>query len=156
SNGVFNPSTLVTQGPPDQLAVGDFDGDLVNDLAISQQVDNNGRPSDELTIAFGEASGLLSFTSGNLSVDEIEQMAVAHRASATGVDGIVDLVFVSSDLSTETNSLFLVYGNGSRALTTSLPLQREESEPSLPVALAVGRFDDKTPDVVVVGSDVAT
>src|SRR6185369_5207332 len=44
--GVFNPSILPTEGPPAYLAIGDFDGDLVNDVAFSQEFDMAGEARD--------------------------------------------------------------------------------------------------------------
>ena len=43
--GVFNPALVLTDGPVQRLVVGDFDGDLVSDLAFSQEAsDAEGDP----------------------------------------------------------------------------------------------------------------
>src|SRR5262249_16787959 len=50
-DGLFNPSTLPTEGPSATFAVGDFDGDLVDDLAFTQALDNPAAVEDDLSVA---------------------------------------------------------------------------------------------------------
>jgi len=51
----LNPFTISTSGTVSQLAVGDFDGDRVNDLAIAEVPADTALPND-VSIAWGQAS----------------------------------------------------------------------------------------------------
>ncbi len=51
----LNPFTISTTGEVSQLAVGDFDGDRVNDLAISEVPADTSLPND-VSIAWGQAA----------------------------------------------------------------------------------------------------
>jgi len=58
--GFLNPSGIITFGPTKYMAVGDFDGDLINDVAFTEHKVGNSSgssASDRLAIAFGNPSG---------------------------------------------------------------------------------------------------
>jgi hypothetical protein len=62
-NGVFNRLAIPTTGPASNLTVGDFDGDLIDDVAFSEataQAANSTDPNEahgEMAVLFGRAAG---------------------------------------------------------------------------------------------------
>src|SRR6185369_11357421 len=50
---LLNPSTIATNGLVERLTVGDFDGDLVNDLAFTEAIDQGAKPFGYVSVAFG-------------------------------------------------------------------------------------------------------
>ncbi|MEP7119533.1 MAG: VCBS repeat-containing protein [Byssovorax sp.] len=153
--GVFNPASVATDGPTDNFVVGDFDGDLVTDLAFAQNLDHSGVRQDAPSIAFGAAKGPPSGPVIVAALGEVEQLASARFPSVTGTDGIADLVAVSRDLTQATDLMFAFRGEGSRSLRASLPLGGS-TDPALAVAMAIGRFGDSTPDLAALGASPTT
>lgn len=153
--GLFNPSAIATEGPTGYFAVGDFDGDLVNDLAFAQELDQGRVPEDDLTIAFGSAKGAPETPVVIASLGEIEQLVPARISNATGTDGIADVAVISQNEVEDTDAMFAFQGNGSRSLKAPLPLGGA-AKPALAVALAVGLFGNGTPALAAVGVDSTT
>jgi len=75
-------SNLPTSGSVEQLAVGDFDGDLTNDLAFIAG-GAKGRDGDPLMIAFGSVGGLPASEVQVARVRGTEQLS-AYRQSGIG------------------------------------------------------------------------
>lgn len=153
--GLFNPSAIATEGPTPYFAVGDFNGDLVNDLAFAQEFNKGSVAEDDLSIAFGSAKGAPAAPVVIASLGRIEQLVPARLFNATGTDGIADVIVVSQNEVEDTDAMFAFQGDSSRSLKAPLPLGGT-SKPALAVALAVGVFGDSSPDLAAVGVDATT
>lgn len=153
--GVFNYANVPTDGPTSQFVAGDFDGDLVTDLAFAQRLKQASSTEDDLTIAFGATFGSLSAPVITAELSQVEQLSPAHIDSTTSADGIVDLVAVSQYVTGSTDAMFTFEGAGSRSLQAPLPLG-DLGKPDVAVALAAGRFGNDLPDLIAVGADSAT
>ncbi len=88
SDGTFYTQRVATQCPPHFLAVGDFDGDRVNDIAYFDQQarPSSPQPSTRLDIAYGNAFAAPSAPAGHGRLD-LASGLVAGRVlqEATGV-----------------------------------------------------------------------
>ncbi|MDC0681443.1 FG-GAP repeat domain-containing protein [Sorangium atrum] len=88
SDGTFYTQRVATQCPPHYLAVGDFDGDRVNDIAYFDQQarPSSPQPSTRLDIAYGNAFAAPSAPAGHGRLD-LASGLVAGRVlqEATGV-----------------------------------------------------------------------
>jgi|GEM_PF-2832874 len=96
-SGLFNEFWIPTRGYPGHFTVGDFDGDLLPDLAFAETKvpwEGGADPGDALSIAFGQGFGGPSepVTMGYLG--RIEQIA-AGSMSVFYLDDIDDLIVVS-------------------------------------------------------------
>ncbi|WP_437580725.1 FG-GAP repeat domain-containing protein [Sorangium sp. So ce887] len=88
SDGTFYPQRLPTQCPPHYLAVGDLDGDRVNDIAYFDQQarPSSPRPSTRLDIAYGNAFAAPSAPAGHGRLDLASGLAAGRVLDeATGV-----------------------------------------------------------------------
>lgn len=146
--GVLNPSIVATIGPPRSLAIGDFDGDLINDVAYVEEIESLDNRSNQVEIAYGSPYGPPTAASLVARLEPVEQMHPAHLPAdessrdPSNADGLSDLVIVSHSGETSLDTLFMLRGTGSRGVTTALPLQTQTlSQPSLPLGFAIGRFD---------------
>ncbi len=135
-SGSFIVSTLPTSGTnPAAVAVGDFNGDGKQDVAVADYVKNN------ITVFFGDGAGNFTPSAGGpISTGANPGSLVA--ADFNG-DGRLDLA-VATSLNA---SVTVLLGNGAGGFTTVTP----GLLPGLPVgAMAVGDFDgDGIPDVAV-------
>jgi hypothetical protein len=149
--GTFNPGVVSTDGGPSHLVSGDFDGDLVNDLAFSVARDES---TARVLVAFGAAHGPPEAPLAMADLGDVEQITAARLADATGLDGIDDLLIASQGESM-TDSLVALRGHSARLMTAPLAL-RSDANAALPLALAIGRFDDKSAAIAALGVDEAT
>ncbi|WP_437819748.1 FG-GAP repeat domain-containing protein [Sorangium sp. So ce1078] len=88
SDGTFYPQRLPTQCPPHYLAVGDLDGDRVNDIAYFDQQarPSSPNPSTRLDIAYGNAFAAPSAPAGHGRLDLASGLAAGRVLDdATGV-----------------------------------------------------------------------
>lgn len=159
-SGILNPAIVLTGGPVKRLVAGDFDGDLINDLAFSQEADDEGETSDTVAVAFGRpySPPLPPIQMARLA--EVEQLYAGHGSTLGGsagalvADGIADLFVVSENWS-QTDALIELHGNASQLMVAPLAL-RTRTGLARPLALAAGRFGDdvlapgEPPDVVMV------
>jgi hypothetical protein len=134
-HGVFNHASIVTEGPPSALAVGDFDGDLIQDLAFAEPTGGEFAWS----IAFGGTAGAPSTVRRMGRLASVDQIAVANLPDLTGVDAISDLVIVSEDPGSKADALVLSVGRGERMMLAPFAL-RSGSDADLPLHLAAGHF----------------
>jgi hypothetical protein len=146
--GVFNEITVATDGAPTALAAGDFDGDLLQDIAFSTK----GSAADGWSIAFGSAKGGPQVVRRMGSIKTIEQISVGHLPDATGADGQADVVMISDSGDEEAgDGVVFSYGRGDRVMLAPYAL-RDGGSVDLPLAIATGYFrNDKTKDIVAVG-----
>lgn len=152
-SGNFNPSKIPTDFPVSKLEVGDFDGDLVNDLALVE-VGAGANDQDEVTVAFGRPAGAPE--------DPLPM------GSFPGIKGILSGKFDAKDEMSEIGVLFQLNGDqisaldgdGNRQLLSPFGLSGADSAKAalagMPGALAVGKFSttSKLPGVGVVAGQL--
>ncbi|MEP7120722.1 MAG: VCBS repeat-containing protein [Byssovorax sp.] len=160
--GVFNTFSLPTEGVPRNLAVGDFDGDFVADLAFdskTSRIDKDATSSDvhKVFVAFGNPSGAPSVAANMGEVPNLLRL-VGGSISSFGNDAATELVLLSGVQATysvtpsgeETRDtdgadwkVGLALGNGYRQLQAPLLFFAPGSIAlhGQPVASAIGLFD---------------
>ncbi|PKN46152.1 MAG: hypothetical protein CVU63_07945 [Deltaproteobacteria bacterium HGW-Deltaproteobacteria-20] len=148
-SGLFNEFWIPTRGYPGHFTVGDFDGDLLPDLAFAETKvpwEGGADPGDALSIAFGQGFGGPSapVTMGYLG--RIEQIA-AGSMSVFYLDDIDDLIVVSrpDDNPESKVSIAALGGMSDRQLLSTYTLihdvpngDRLEASPWL---VSIGEFD---------------
>jgi hypothetical protein len=157
-----------TEGYPSTLSVGDFDGDLVQDVAISEtqggligvstSSGTKGRDAattssgDVLSVLFGKTQGAPEppLRMGELGL--IEGMAVGNL-SVQGFDLMSDVGVLGFDpLGARAVALFA--GKSNRQMQSPFNLTKGTEEPDIPVAVAVGQYTaDKHRDVAALALD---
>ena len=160
----FNRFTIPTQGTVQHVAVGDFDGDVLLDLAIAERITRivDGETiveDDALSVLFGRLSDApdAPVTMGRLPV--IQQLTEAKfvvpiAGQAAFVDGISDIGVLSRD--GQDNNLALIVGSTDRQLQSPFALT-DGSVPGCPsvqnvlVRSVIGQFTDGDahPDLAV-------
>ena len=161
--GLFNEYWLATTGYPAHFAVGDFDGDLVLDLAFAETElesgdDTDTDPGDALSVVFGSGYGGPSepVTMGHLG--RIEQIDAGSMADFHQ-DDIDDLAVVARPVDDPDGNLSAAAlgGSSNRQLLSPfvLSLERENEAPleMTPWLVSVGEFDGDTnhSDFAVIG-----
>lgn len=160
--GVWNPFVLDTDGGVTHLATGDFDGDLVTDLAISELVQVGDVPESHVEVGFGNLAGPPSALVEMAKLVHVSEMYASELPppnaayNVAGTDKVSDLVVTSKTPTTGTDRTFELRGNGSRTLTASLSLQTQAGEAVRPIALATGLFGDPIVDIAALGANVKT
>ena len=165
-SGVFNPSTLPTESPISLLAVADFDGDLIRDVAVVQSyLGPSSDSSSTLSIGFGKSHGppeeLVRIGRLGNTTQIVSATISDPDNEATVTDGIADLIAIDQHTVTVEGSTMpvthsiLFRGNGSRVLHTSRPLTYVGGA-SRPLALAVAQFADGMPEIAALGTDNLT
>src|SRR5665213_873813 len=104
-----NSSTPVSGDGTDGVAVGDFNGDGISDLAVTNQTDNS------VTILLGQGNGKFQFAS-NLRVGNDPGYIVVGDFNS---DGKQDLAF--TDFTGDTVEVWLGHGDGTFTSTSSYP-----------------------------------
>lgn len=151
-NGLFNEFWMRTRGYPAHFTVGDFDGDLVLDLAFAEtnvETVDGSDPGDALSIVFGQGFGGPSdpVTMGYLG--NIEQIGAGSMA-AFYLDDIDDLIVISrpDDDPTTNVSIASLGGSSDRQMLSPFILSEEvPDKPPIEMApwlVTVGEFDGDT------------
>jgi FG-GAP-like repeat/FG-GAP repeat len=152
--GVLNPFTIITSGPPNFLTSGDFDGDLLTDIAYVEEIDVASATDDQVVVAFGAPYGPPTSVKVIAHLSEVEQLSAGHLPNASAADGVSDLVVVSHYGAPPTDTLFLLEGTGARAFASTLPLQDGTGGArAIPLGFAIGRFDGARPSIAALGAD---
>ena len=166
-NGLFNPYLIPLPANPTDMAVGDFDGDRLLDIALAENgphatsgqtgqggsggtmaMGNEGGSSsnadygDSLSVAFGNAFGA---PSAPLSMGQFAriQSVVAGNVMAYGYpEGLSDLVTVSQPEQGDSWSLALLLGTSTRQLVSPYRFVRQASNGmDTPASVTIGQFD---------------
>jgi len=164
--GIFNPSTLPTNGPISALTVADFDGDLINDVALVESyLGGNNEQRSNISVGFGRSHGPPSdpVTIGQSeNVTELVHARVPDPGEdGTSADNIADLIAINQHTATidgteqTIRQMLLFRGNGSRALHTAQPLI-DSGSVELPIAAAIAKLGDETPEIVALGAHAST
>jgi hypothetical protein len=143
ADGFFNRFHLDTDAPPQSLRLGDFDGDLIDDIAFVES--GFGFEPDGLSVIFGSTSGGPSeaVSMGRPGILEAIE-TVSTVFSAETFDGINDLFVVSASFpDRETRALAIMQGSSSRRLLSPFTLFRDGNTqfPDVPTRPMIADFD---------------
>lgn len=153
-SGVFNSFSIPTEGVPGDLAVGDFDGDFLPDLAFDSVTSGPAGEAHSLSVAFGHSSGAPELPVSMGEVTNLRQI-VAGNMSLFGNDAATDIVLLTGvparieDKAKKPGKdwkVGLAQGNGYRQLQAPLIFfaRKTINVDATPVATAIGLFDGDT------------
>ncbi|HMR06561.1 MAG TPA: FG-GAP-like repeat-containing protein, partial [Polyangiaceae bacterium] len=153
-NGAFNGFLIPTSGFPVRLVTGDFDGDLLTDLAILERSEPTdfsdptaSAGDDTLSVLFSQAFGPPLPPQTFAELGSVEQLVVG-RLDFAGVDTVADIGVLSTD-DDGNRAIAIFQGSGSRLLQSPyLLLQSTTDEPDLAMRASVGQFG-------TLGNDIA-
>lgn len=145
--GLFATSTIATTGAVSFFSAGDYDGDLIPDLAFSQAGAHGTGvtdPGDALGILFGRRDGRPEAPVFMGRFDRIVQIAGVDLVAASG-DSTTDLGVASMDEDGTEETIAISFGSADRQLLAPFGLQKvgnvgEKDVIGRPVAVAVGQF----------------
>jgi len=160
--GVFNHFDVPTQRPVSRLALGDFDGDLLIDLAFAEVPSSDGQQT--LAFCFGRAFGPPEDPVSAGSLPGIAQLITGDRLlsfllGGGAPDAMSELAIVSVSGDGESGSLTVVPGSSDRRLQSPYVLfEGEEGSPLSPVVIGVGQFTsgDRLGDLFALGVTIDT
>src|SRR5262249_9629119 len=139
----------------DRFALGDFDGDAVLDLALSEvaDIDESSTGRESLAVAFGGSGGL----SQPVVMGEIDAVKQILPTEVLGVsaDLITDLFVVSQNPNKSGPDIALFPGTSTRQMQAPYYLLRSVTgaPPDFPRQSAIGQFDgDPHNDIAVFGA----
>lgn len=164
--GVFNPATVPTDGPVAGLTVGDFDGDLINDVAVGQSfLSGSADQSVGLSVRFGQSHGPPTDVVQIGRIENLDEFVSTYvpDPGATGAasDTIADLLALDKHTAVVDGAeatirhLVLFRGNGSHVMRTAQALI-DEGNVQLPVAMGIAKLGDNTAEIVALGADAMT
>lgn len=143
----MNLHPVPTQRPVDALGVGDFDGDLVQDLAFSELATADpdapaNTTGDTLSVLYGKplAPPEPPIQMGRL--DRVTQVVPVRLGQfPAGPDGFSDLTLVTARGTPEVPSVLLFAGSADRLLVSPFLVDLSSNSLATPVRLVGGRFD---------------
>ena len=153
--GGFNRVELPVDGTATDLAVGDFDGDLLPD-AVFKVAGSAANPEDTLALVYGKPLAIPDAPTSVARLQHIQQLAVGNVAPFTGglFDGVNDIGVLSQSLDGKSQSSAIFFGRADRQLQSSFTLFANNAPVSATRAF-VGSFDDDPhPDLALVTSPV--
>ncbi|MEZ4370258.1 MAG: VCBS repeat-containing protein [Polyangiaceae bacterium] len=154
-DGRLNRFQIQARGEPSELTVGDFDGDLVNDLAFKEQgphgnVGAGVETGDSLSIAFGNGFGGPSEPVSMGRLARIDRV-VGGNVEELFSDGIADLLVLSTSETSDSRSIALLNGSSDRQLVSPFYLNGDND--TVPVRAVIGEFTgDDHNDIAVLAS----
>ncbi|HEU5056733.1 MAG TPA: VCBS repeat-containing protein [Kofleriaceae bacterium] len=167
--GLFNPFHVQTEGGgprfyPRSLATGDFDGDLIDDVAFLQEVPLAEIPEGRLMVGFGAADGRFADAALMGRFAGTPQMTTSQvTLSPNSLDDIDDLFVTSYDpvvAPSGGSSISVMFGDSSRRmvapliLDTSLVEGGPPTNPQQPRRALIGDFNqDDINDFLVLAED---
>ncbi len=158
---LFNKSEIQTNGYPNALTQGDFDGNLIPDIAVAEAGGVDACPgtdrSDSVSILFGNVGGPLGSPQSMGKLDCISQFVAGNFFFAAGVDWTSDLAAL--DVAADGSEHVALFGGSTaRQLSAPFPLDSTDSVNSdLGISIQAGQFDsDKShSDLAVLALDGA-
>jgi hypothetical protein len=137
---VFNKFHIDTQNPPLGLRTGDFDGDLIADIAFREF--GFGTEPERVSVIFGNASGGPSEAVTMARFDRVDALepVLAPRRGLIG-DFITDLLVVSSSRDRSQRAAALLQGDSSRRMLAPFFLGIGDDTPDIARAAIIGNFD---------------
>jgi hypothetical protein len=154
--GHLNRSTILTEGLPRELTLGDFDGDLYPDVAFVEDDANATRQSFlvDVHVVYGRPSGAMEPGSELPAVDQATHLVAGRLAASEDTDAIDDLCLVSSSFEGLTDAVSVFAGNGDRTLIAPFVLRRPaDGILARPLALASGAFTDAGSSVLALAAE---
>ena len=139
----LNPSGIVTGGLLSHLVVGDFDGDLINDVAFSERIHaptpTAGSPTEKLAIAYGNFAGA---PGPPIEIGELSNIKQLQSAKYVGDDAIDELGVTSQSDSSADQMLTMFIGTAGRHPISPLGLVRigQNDASGIPLASTVGTW----------------
>ncbi len=140
---LLNGSHITLDGNATHMAIGDFDGDFVDDVVVSTRGDSTGLSTDSIDIAFGTFTGFPAqpLSVGRLTnVEQLEPAFFDYRL--TGTPDLVNTLFAIGDDSKNDLSVSILEGSPDRLINS--PYFLVDGQTSL-VATVVGTFDVANP-----------
>jgi hypothetical protein len=139
-----NVFTIPTERPTEHLAIGDLDGDLVNDLAFVELRS----PSDDaerISIAFGQRAGAPEDPRPTAHLDDVEQIVSFIGGDSAGtIANLVAMFAQPVDGGGSAHALGFLTGSGDRSPSSLIELTTFAADGSVrgwtSLALTVGSF----------------
>jgi hypothetical protein len=136
----FNRFTVPTEGLARLLAVGDYDGDLIPDVAIAEApatAPAGAAPSgDVLSVLFGRPWGVPETP---VSVGRLGQLETLVTGQLTPIDSMTDLVALSAG---DPDTVAIFVGSSDRQLQSPFSFQDEDGQQLNAKQVMAGQFDD--------------
>jgi len=133
----LNPFTIATDHPVAQLGVGDFDGDLIDDLSFVQLAATPGM-EEQASVAFGNPSGAPSAPRTVARLRDIEQIAPFRSDTETSVSFLALLYGARDREGRDGSALAFFLGNTDRDLPSGVELSTFSEDGSLATARSLG------------------
>lgn len=158
----LNGTTVATAAPVSHLVVGDFDGDLVPDIAFAEagvdEGDSAAEPSDHLAIAYGQAFGAPLPAVDIGAFHGIHQMTSACYDAG---DATEEIGVVAQSEAGDSESITVLIGSPDRMPTSAFGLYQLQQTATgateiagTPWAVTTGRFTDHSAtDAVALATD---
>ncbi|MBI5536400.1 MAG: hypothetical protein HY898_27005 [Deltaproteobacteria bacterium] len=141
--GLFNYFEIRTNGVPGEIRIGDFDGDLISDVAFA---DRTPGIHDTLSVLFGNPFGAPGPSVSMGRIGSISGILPMNMVSF-GLDAVTDMIVVTKDDS-DNQSLAVFSGSSDRQLQSPLRLTRaglaNQSVDALPELAIVGHFNGES------------
>jgi hypothetical protein len=152
---VYNHSLVATQSPVQHFAVGDFDGDFVRDVALSQIGASSDGAGDEPSILFGRKNGAPETPVGVGALDRVLQVMPAD-IPLDPLDAVTDLAVVTEN-DTVGESVSVLVGSTDRLLLAPFGIQdAAHMTRGRPVRSVVGHFTgDAQPGVATISEAIS-
>jgi hypothetical protein len=137
---VFNKFTLNLDARPRLLRSGDFDGDLVGDVAFVLGAPDDEQPN-QVAVSFGNTSGSSSPAIVMGSFGEIEVLEpIVTSLGISDFDTITDLAVVFSKAEPATRLANVLRGDSSRRMLSPFFLFNENEQFDQPQGMVLGNF----------------
>jgi hypothetical protein len=138
-----NPFAVPTERPVERLAVGDFDGDLVNDLAFVE-LRTLSRSKEQISVAFGRPAGPPEAPVPAVHLDDVEQIASFAGSSSSVISNLVVIFEQASFAGDPLRALAFLAGSSDRSPASPVELTTFAEDGSLEsctsIALTAGAF----------------
>jgi hypothetical protein len=153
----INPFSIATDRPIAHLAVGDFDADLINDLALVQLA-RASSTDEEVSVAFGNPSGAPNPPRAVARLGNVQQLSTFHSDTLTSVSFLGVVYGQKTEDGIDESALALMIGNTNRNLPCSVELTSFSEDGSLTsargLAATVGAFGKRgVDDLLVLATD---
>ncbi len=132
------------------LAIGDFDGDAVDDVAFVEHSESSG---DTWSVIYGSEAYVPSAPVAMATFDAVLQLSPAHLAAPyIGSDAIADLVISAQLATANTDTLATSLGSSTRQMLAPFQLRDANGAQVLPLSVTTGKFIGSSPSLAVRGA----
>lgn len=145
--GTFDPFVIPSQ-PSRLFVAGDFDGDLVKDLALAEIADSNDPLGDSVSVLFGNSVGAPSSPISMGRFTSMEQMIAGHFVDPFGILSATDGLLTLAQLPNGT-AFGNFAGSGDRSLRSPFVMSVIDSQKATgtnaqPLRYAFGHFTSQS------------